>query len=100
MDDSQCGFRCNRGCTDMIFYACQLIEKTTEHDTKAFLLLLTYNSVPRDVMWLILAKYGVPEIDLVRSFHVDMQTERFISKSGCAMRVMKLIKVDWLIVLQ
>ena len=50
--------------------------------------------------WLILAKYGVPEIDLVRSFHVDMQTERFISKSGCAMRVMKLIKVDWPIVLQ
>ena len=46
-------------------------------------------------MWLILGKYGVPEIDLVRFFHVDMQTERFISKSGCAMRVMKLIKVDW-----
>ena len=33
---SQCGFWCNRGCTDMIFCAHQLIEKTIEHNTKAF----------------------------------------------------------------
>jgi len=33
--------------------------------------------VPRDVMWLILSKYGVPEklISLIRSFHDDMQAE-------------------------
>ena len=58
--DSQCSFRCNRGCIDMTFCACQLIEKTIEHDTKAFILFIdlkkAYDSVPRATMWLILAK--------------------------------------------
>ena len=36
--ESQCSFRCNRGCTEMIFCARQLIKKTIEHDTKAFIL--------------------------------------------------------------
>jgi len=31
LPDSQCGFRCGRGCTDMIFCARQLVEKTIEH---------------------------------------------------------------------
>ena len=56
--DSQCG---NCGCTDMIVCAHQLVEKSIEHDTKAFILFIdlkkVYNSVPRDAMWLILAKY-------------------------------------------
>jgi len=59
--DSQCGFWCNRGCVDMIFCACQLIEKAVEHNTKAFLLFIdlrkAYDSVPRQAMWLILSKY-------------------------------------------
>ena len=77
---SQCGFRCNHGCTDMIFCARQLIEKTIEHDTKAFILFIdlkkAYDSVPRAVMWLILAKYGVPDvlISLIRSLHENVQT--------------------------
>jgi len=52
--DSQCGFRCNHGCTDIIFCACQLIEKAIEHDTKAFLMFVdlrkAYDSVPREAM--------------------------------------------------
>ena len=34
-----------------------------------------YDSVPRDVMWLILSKYGVTEklVSLIRSFHDDIQ---------------------------
>ena len=67
--DCQCGFRCNRGCIDMIFCACQLIEKTIEHDTKAFILFIdlkkVYDSVPRAAMWLIFAKYGVPDVSFV-----------------------------------
>jgi len=62
--DSQSGFRCNRGCTYMIFCAHQLIEKAIEHNTKAFLLFVdlkkAYDSVPIDLMWLILSKYDVP----------------------------------------
>ena len=34
-----------------------------------------YDSVSRDVMWLILSKYGVPEkfLNLIRSFYDDKQ---------------------------
>ena len=76
--DSECGFRCNRGCVDMIFCVCQLIEKTIEHGTKAFILYIdlkkVYDLVPRAAMWLVLAKYGVPDvvICLIRSLHGNM----------------------------
>ena len=77
--DSQCGFRCNCGCNDMIFCVRQLIEKAVEHNTKAFLLFVdlrkAYDSVPREAMWMILSKYGIPErlISIIRSFHDNMQ---------------------------
>ena len=46
-------FQCEHGCIDVIFCACRLIEKTVEHDTKAFLLLRkAYDSVPREAMWM------------------------------------------------
>ena len=34
-----------------------------------------YDSVPREAMWMILSKYGVPEklISIIRSFHDNMQ---------------------------
>ena len=32
LNESQCGFRRGRGCTDMIFCARQLIEKSLEHE--------------------------------------------------------------------
>ena len=64
--DSQCGFWCNHHCIDMIFCARQLIEKTIEHDTKAFILFIdskkAYDSVPRAAMWLMPVKYGVPYV--------------------------------------
>ena len=79
MADLQCGFRCNRGCTNMIFGAFQLIEKAIKHNTKVFLLFVdlrkAYDSVSRDLVWLILSQYGVPAklVSLIRSFHDDMQ---------------------------
>ena len=77
--DSQCDFQCNCDCTDMIFCACQLIEKAIEHDMKAFILFIylkkVYDSVPRASMWLILAKYRVPDvlINLIRYLQENMQ---------------------------
>ena len=51
ISDSQCGFRAGRGCIDMIFCVCQLVEKAIEHNTKIFLLFAdlrkAYDSVPR-----------------------------------------------------
>ena len=72
---SQCGLRKGRGCTDMIFAVRQLVEKTWEHLTKAFILFIdlrnAYDSVPHRAMWLALAKLGIPSsiIQLIQSFH-------------------------------
>ena len=55
----------------MIFCARQLIEKAIEHNTKEFLLFVdlrkVYDFVPRDVMWLILSKYGVYKFDYMQA---------------------------------
>ena len=77
--DSQCGFRCNHGCNDMIFCVRQLIEKAVEDNTKASLLFVdlrkAYDSVPREAMWMILYKYGISKklVSIIRSFHDNMQ---------------------------
>ena len=56
LPESQCGFRTGRSCTDIIFTVHQLVEKSWEHQSKAFLtfsdLKKAYNSIPRHAMWL------------------------------------------------
>ena len=79
LPESQCGFRRGRGCTDMIFVVRQLAEKAVEHHTKQFFVFVdlrkAYDSVPREAMWRVLKKLGVPEVlvEIVKSFHTDMQ---------------------------
>jgi len=76
--DSQCGFRAGRGCVDLVFCVCQLVENTTEHRSKIFLLCIdlskAYDSVPRQALWCALRKYSVPGcvVELVSSFHDGM----------------------------
>ena len=59
----------------MIFAVCQLVEKSWEHKSCAFFIFVdlkeTYDSVPREALWVALGKLGVPEktIQLIRSFH-------------------------------
>ena len=66
VSDSPCGLRAGRGCVDMIFSACQLVEKAIEHNTKLFLLFVDLHkandSVPREALWCALQKYGVPDV--------------------------------------
>ena len=54
----QYGFRSVGRCTDMVFCAHHLGEKSIEHNTKVFLhfadLRKAYNSVPRYAMWVVL----------------------------------------------
>ena len=49
-----------RSCTDMIVTVRQLIEKSWEHQSKAFFTFIdlkkAYDSVPREAMWLALNK--------------------------------------------
>ena len=81
LPDTQCGFRSGRGCTDMVFCARQLTEKAIEHNTKLFLLFIdlkkAYDSVPREALWCVLKKYGVPQsmLNVVRSLHDGMLAE-------------------------
>ena len=75
VSDSQCEFRAGRGCVNMIFCVCQLVEKAIEHNTKLFLLFVeAYDSVPREAFRCALQKYGVIDvmIDLIRSLNIGM----------------------------
>ena len=79
LPESQCGFRKGRSCADMIFTVRQLVEKSCEHKSKAFFTFIdlkkAYDSVPREAMWMALAKLGVPDetIQVIKSFHQDMK---------------------------
>lgn len=81
LPESQCGFRKGRGCIDMIFVARQLMEKTIEHDETLFVLFVdlkkAYDSVPRQALWRVLEKRGVPTtmLSIIQSFHQNMNAE-------------------------
>ncbi len=55
--DSQCGFRKEHGCIDMIFCARQMVEKAREHNTSVYMLFVdfrkAYDSIPRKALRLI-----------------------------------------------
>ena len=79
LPESQCGFRKGRGCSDMLFVLRQLMEKSVEHRTKQFSIVVdlkkVYDSVPRAALWRGLQKLGVPDgiVQFVRSFHKGMK---------------------------
>ena len=81
LPESQNGFRKSRGCCDMIFATRQLMEKTREHEDSLFTLFVdlrkAYNSVPRQALWRVLERCGVPPkmLSIVKSFHEGMQAE-------------------------
>lgn len=56
--ESESGFRKGRECTDMIFVARQLVEKTREHNDILNMLFVdlkkAYDSVPREALWRVL----------------------------------------------
>lgn len=76
---SQCRFRKGRSRADMIFTVHQLVQKPCEHKCTAFFTFVdlkkTHNSVPREAMWMALAKTGIPEeiVVPIKSFHLDMK---------------------------
>ena len=79
LPESQCGFRKERGTIDMVFAARQLQEKCQEQNTDLFStyvdLTKAFDTVSRDGLWKIMAKYGCPRkfISIVRQFHDGMQ---------------------------
>ena len=65
----------------MIFVARQLVEKTIEHNDELFVLFVdlkkAYDTIPRDALWNVLQKVGIPPkmLSIVKSFHEGMQAE-------------------------
>ena len=57
----------------MTFVARQLMEKTREHGNSLFIMFIdlkkAYNFVPRDALWTVLVKCGVPPRMLSTSYH-------------------------------
>ena len=81
LPDSQSGFRKGRGCLDMIFVARQLMEKAREHGDSLYVMFVdlkkAYDSVPREALWQVLQKCGVPPqmLEIIKSFHEGMCAE-------------------------
>ena len=79
LPESQCGFRKERGTIDMVFAARQLLEKCQEQNSDLFStyvdLTKAFDTVGREGLWKIMAKYGCPRkfIVLVQQFHEGMQ---------------------------
>ena len=75
--ESQCGFRPRRGCTDAIFTIKIALKKTREHGLELWVLFLdlikAFDGAPREMLWKILAKFGVPNkiINLLKILHAN-----------------------------
>lgn len=78
LPESQCGFRKDRGTTDMVFTARQLQEKCQEQNVDLYMafvdLTKAFDTVSREGLWKIMAKYGCPDkfIGIVRNLHDGM----------------------------
>ena len=80
--ESQCGFRKDKGTIDMMFTARQLQEKCQEQNVDLYMsfvdLTKAFDTVSRDGLWKIMAKFGCPpriiaKLAMVRQFHYGMQ---------------------------
>jgi len=64
MPESQSGFRRGRGTVDMIFAFRQLQEKAMEQNVPLYAVFVdftkAFDTVDRDALWRVLAKYGCP----------------------------------------
>ena len=78
-NEPQCGFRPGRSCTDAIFTIKMALKKRREHGLESWVLFLdlvkAFDRVPRELLWSILAKFGVPPklIRLLKVLHADFK---------------------------
>ena len=78
LTESQCGFRANRGTTDMVFSARQLQEKCREQNKDLYMVFIdltkAFDTVSRPGLWSLLAKFGCPSklINIIKQLHEGM----------------------------
>ena len=77
LPETQCGFRANRGTTDMVFVLRQLQEKCREQNKGLYVtfvdLTKVFDTVSRKGLWLILERLGCPPkfLSMVIQLHED-----------------------------
>ena len=75
LGEEQMGFRPNRGCADALFTMAQITSWSREFKrplVACFVdLTKAYDSVPRDTLWFVLRRQGVPEkpVELLEDLH-------------------------------
>ena len=79
--EPQCGFRAGRSCSDAIFTIKMALKKPKEHDLESLVLFVdlvkAFDRVPRELLWKILARIGVPQkiLQLLIRLHADFDLQ-------------------------
>ena len=79
--EPQCGFRPGRGCIDATFTVKIALKKRREHGQESWVFFLdlvkAFDRVPRELLWMVLKKFGVPEklITLLKALHKNFEVK-------------------------
>ena len=85
LPESQCGFCKRRGCSDIIFTVCQLVEKSIEHCSTQFIVFVhlkkAYDTVPQAALWCALEMLGMPDriIGIIWSLHEGTKAQLWVN---------------------
>lgn len=86
--ETQCGFRPGRGCTDAVFTVKLALKKRQEHGLETWVFFLdlvkAFDRVPREMLWTILLKFGVPPklVSLLKSLHEHVYVKFNVDNVG------------------
>ena len=81
LSESQHGFRPNRGTTDAIFIARQIIEKAREHQVPIHFHFIdfkaAFDTIWREALWKMLLKTGVPSkiVTLIKTYTTTLSAQ-------------------------
>ena len=80
LNESQCGFRSNRGCSDQLFNLRIIMQRAKEYNTPLYLsfidLCKALDSINRNALWKVLRhSYNLPSkiINIIKAFHEETQ---------------------------
>ena len=77
--ENSCGFKTGRGRVDAIFTVKSAIKKRAEHGLESWIMFLdlvkVFDRVPRELLWQVLTKIGVPTkiVKLLQSLHAHFE---------------------------